>query len=66
MTDLSVPGLASRHTAWSVSWRIAARLLEKGPARLGQCDKMSRSMKESDSQLALEVLNLLGSGGCEM
>ena len=61
--DLSVPALRAVATALSVSWRIAARLLEKSLARLRQRDEMSRSVEEIDAQLALEVLNLMGQRG---
>ena len=58
--DLSVAGLASRHHGVVAVLEDAADLLEEGAARLRQRDKMPRSMKESDSELAFEVLNLLG------
>ena len=62
-TGLSVSGLTSRGDRVVGFLEYPARLFEKSLARLRQCDKMSRSVKEIDSQLALEVLNLLGEGG---
>ena len=64
--DLSVSRLAgSFHRVVGVLEDVA-HLLEKGPARFRERDEVSRPVEETHAKFALQVLNLMREGGCEM